>query len=281
MRPHQWVKNSFVLAPLVFAQKLADPDSVGRAALATVLFCIVSGSVYLMNDVADVAKDRAHPTKRKRPIPSGRLPIQLASRASNALAATAVGVGAVLGWDFSLATALYFAVNLAYSRKLKHVPYIDVLTIAFGFLVRIVAGALAIDVPLSIWIFACTFLLALYMGMGKRRHEILQAASNAEKQRKVLEAYHLGQLTMAMLATALATTAAYTAYSVDDHAQDFGTDLLWTTIPFCVIGLLRFFVLSARADTPDSPTEQITRDLPFLLNLGVWGVLILTLIYGR
>lgn len=279
MRPHQWVKNSFVLAPLVFAQRLDDPDSLVRALAATALFCVVSGSVYLMNDAADIEKDRAHPTKRNRPIPSGRLSVRAALRASAILATSAVGLGLLLGWEFSAATALYFTVNLAYSRRLKHIPYVDVLTIAFGFLIRIVAGALAIAVPLSPWIFACTFLLALYMGMGKRRHEIIEAAHNAEKQRKVLEAYHLGSLTTFMLGTAMATVAAYTAYAVEDHTADFGTDLLWTTIPFCAIGLLRFFKLSGDTSTPSSPTEQITRDLPFLANLGTWGVLMVYLIY--
>lgn len=279
MRPHQWVKNSFVLAPLVFAQEATSTASLVRAGAATLLFCMVSGAVYLMNDAFDIEKDKAHPTKCNRPIPSGRLSVRAALRASAFLATFAIGAGVLLSWKFSVATALYFVVNLAYSRKLKNVPYLDVATIAFGFLIRIVAGAMAIDVPLSVWIFACTFCLALFMGMGKRRHELLHAADNASKQRKVLDAYQLGSLTMAMIGTAMATVAAYTAYTMEDHSADFGTDSLPITIPFCVIGLTRFFRLSSDTRTAKSPTEQITRDVPFLLNLAAWGVIMIYLIY--
>ncbi len=283
MRPHQWVKNSFVLAPLVFAQQATDTSSVIRAVVATALFCLVSGSVYLMNDAFDIEKDRAHPTKRDRPIPSGRLSVEAALRASRIFAAVAVLAGFALSWKFAAATALYFVVNLAYSRRLKNIPYLDVCTIAFGFLIRIVAGALAIDVPLSVWIFACTFSLALYMGLGKRRHELLHAqatpSSSAESQRSVLTAYQVGSLTASMLTAGLATVAAYTAYAVEDHLIDFNSDLLPLTIPFCVLGLGRFFLLSNDTRTSKSPTEQITRDIPFLLNLAAWGVIMVFVIY--
>ncbi|MFT6398007.1 MAG: 4-hydroxybenzoate polyprenyltransferase [Bradymonadia bacterium] len=280
MRPHQWVKNSFVLAPLVFAQQLTVPVSVARAAAATALFCMISGAVYLMNDIYDVEKDRAHPKKKDRPIPSGRLSIEVAKRTSAGLVVATLLLGLALSWKFAAAAMLYFAVNFAYSQKLKHLAYVDVLTIAFGFLVRIVAGALAIDVPVSMWLFACTFTLALFLGMGKRRHELLSAAhGNAVKQRKVLKNYDLQSLTMAMHGTALGTVAAYTAYAVEDHTATFGTDLLWTTIPFCVIGITRFFRLSSDAENPSSPTEKIVSDAPFLVNLAMWGALMIYLIY--
>lgn len=282
MRPHQWVKNSFVLAPLIFAQQATDLGAMTRAVVATLLFCAVSGAVYLMNDAFDIEKDRAHPTKRNRPIPSGRLSVRAALRASRLLAVLSVGLGALLSWQFAAATALYFTVNLAYSRKLKNIPYLDVCTIAFGFLIRITAGALAIGVPMSVWILTCTFTLALFMGLGKRRHELLHAesqAASASTQRAVLDAYGLPSLTAAMLTAALVTVAAYTAYAVEDHTLDFGTDLLPITIPFCVVGLARFFMLSSDASTAQSPTEQITRDAPFLLNLAAWGVITVALIY--
>ena len=280
MRPHQWVKNSFVLAPLVFAQELTEPTSLIRAAAATALFCAVSGAVYLMNDIFDVEKDRAHPKKRQRPIASGQLSVSAASKTSAALVAGTLLLGGILSWKFAVAALLYFLVNLAYSLHIKHIAYLDVLTIAFGFLVRIVAGALAIDVPVSVWLFACTFTLALYLAMGKRRHELLSAEQgNAVKQRTVLGSYDLQGLTMAMLGTALATTAAYTAYAVEDHSATFGTDLLPLTIPFCVIGLTRFFLLSSDTTNASSPTEKIVKDVPFLANLGGWASLMIYLIY--
>lgn len=280
MRPHQWVKNAFVLAPLVFAQQLMTGPAVWRAALATALFCLVSGAVYLVNDCFDVEKDRQHPTKRDRPIPSGALGVPAAQMIAAGLALGSLAVGALLSPAFAGAMLAYLVVNAAYSRALKHKPYVDVLTIAFGFLVRIVAGALAIDVPVSVWLFACTFLLALYLGMGKRRHELLAAGGDASRQRKVLDAYDPTQLTMAMLGTALATTAAYTAYAVEDHTTDFGTNLLPLTIPFCVVGLTRFFRLSSASDDPHSPTERMVTDLPFLANLLAWGALVVYLIYA-
>ncbi len=278
MRPHQWVKNSFVLAPLVFAQELTSSTAIVRAVLATLLFCGVSGAVYLMNDSFDVEKDRAHPLKRKRPVAAGDLSVAAARRASLVVATVAISAGFALSWKFA-AAATYLVVNLAYSRRLKHIAYVDVLTIAFGFLVRIVAGALAIDVPVSVWLFACTFLLALFMGMGKRRHELLETMGDVADKRSVLSYYQLGPLTIAMIGAALATTAAYTAYTVEDHQHDFGTDFLPATIPFCVIGLTRFFMLTGQTRTSASPTEQIVRDPPFVANLACWAVLVLYLIY--
>src|SRR5690606_7492090 len=172
MRPHQWVKNAFVLAPVVFSLNIDSPDLLVKALLATLAFCFISGAVYLLNDIADVEADRAHPVKRARPIASGQVPINVARFACAALCVVSLaGLYAISPAAAGVAFG-YFVVNLAYSLRLKHTAFVDVTIIALGFLLRILAGSLAIAVPVSTWLVSCTFLLALYLALGKRRHEL-------------------------------------------------------------------------------------------------------------
>ena len=281
MRPHQWVKNAFVVAPLVFAEQLTAPMTVGRAFAAFALFSMASGAVYIVNDCFDVEKDRAHPTKRARPIAAGELSVAAAMRIAGGLAVFVLAAGALLAPAFAACAALYLAQNLAYSRKLKHIAWLDVTTIAAGFLLRILAGAFAIDVPVSAWLIACTFLLALYLAMGKRRHELLESAAESERRRKVLERYTLGQIHAGMFATALMTSAAYTAYTLDTSQGSFHSEGLRYTVPFIVIGLTRFFMLTGTTERSDSPTERMIKDPLFVGNVLCWGAAILYLIYGQ
>jgi decaprenyl-phosphate phosphoribosyltransferase len=280
MRPPQWVKNSFVLAPLVFARKLTSPEHVGRALLAAVLFCAASGAVYLINDLADRERDRAHPSKRTRPIASGRLSARTAKAWSAGLLVGSLAVGMLLDWRFAAVLSAYFALNVAYSASLKHVAFIDVSVIALGFLCRVWAGALAIRVPISVWLVVCTFLLSLYLGLGKRKHELV-AVANGGATRRVLDSYQLNHLKGAMLLSALATAAGYAAYTFDPAtAAEFGTRWLPVTIPFIAVGLLRFYRLTERVGHPESPTEQMVRDRPFILNVLAWGAVVVALIYA-
>lgn len=288
MRPKQWVKNLFVLAPLVFSQSLLERDMLASAFAAALLFCVISGVVYLMNDVFDVEKDRAHPTKRNRPIASGKLPIKVATTAGLGLGVSALASSFILDWRFGLVALIYLTNNVLYSWKLKHVAFIDVLTIALGFLLRTVAGAFAIDVMISEWLFGCTFLLALYLALGKRKHEMLQAGEGRGKQRRVLERYNLDHINYALLCVAGLTIAAYTTYCLSVslpnqpyHAVRAPLESPWmpVTIPFAVIGIFRFYMLISQSDLAESPTERMIRDIPFLLNLGLWGVAILGMIY--
>lgn len=288
MRPQQWVKNLFVLAPLVFSSSLLDTTLLFRGFSAAALFCLISGSVYLMNDVFDVEKDRAHPTKRHRPIPSGKLPIPVARWGSAIIGLSSLSAAFLLDWRLGAVAVTYLAVNAVYSWKIKHVVFLDVITIALGFLFRTMAGAFAIDVYFSEWLFGCTFLLSLFLAMGKRKHEILQAGAGRGKQRKVLEKYNLGMLNWALLSCAGLTIAAYTAYTLSVALPEqplratrvsFESPWLPLTIPFAVMGIFRFYVLISRTEQADSPTDRMIRDLPFLLNLGLWGVTVLALIY--
>lgn len=277
-----------MLAPLVFSANLTDPWLVLRAFVAAGLFCLLSGAVYLINDIFDVEKDRAHPTKRHRPIASGTLPLRAARFAAGAILVVALGGAFALDWRLGLVAAVYFGQNLLYSWKVKHIAFLDVGSIALGFLLRTLAGAFAIDVSFSAWLFGCTFLLALYLGLGKRKHEILAAGLGMAKQREVLQQYRLESVNYVLLTTAGLTIAAYTAYSMSvslpgqpwhPERAPFESPWLPITIPFAVMGLVRFYFLVSRVDDADSPTDRMIRDPVFLANIGLWGIAILVLIY--
>jgi len=293
IRPHQWVKNVFVAAPMVFHKDLlgrapnGDPTLnltvAGKAMLATSVFCLLAGAVYTINDLVDVEADRIHPVKRFRPIASGAVPEGLAKTFAAVLVAFSLGVGFVqLNWGFAAVAALYFVENLAYSFKLKKVAFLDVGLIAFGFVLRVVAGGLATDTKVSVYMLACTALLALFLGFGKRRHEL--EGEHAGKQRAALEAYSKGSLTAALAITGVATAVTYFAYTLDRDTQAFfATDKLWLTAPFTVFGIVRFlFLVSGRAGRgrkAESPTQEMLSDVPFVLNLVAWVVAIFVIVY--
>lgn len=282
MRPHQWVKNLFVLAPLVFAERALVADDFLRAAIAFALFSVLSGCVYILNDVVDVEGDRLHPTKRMRPIASGRLPLQFARLALSGILLGAVVASFLVSVDFAAIGLAYFTLNVGYSFSFKHLPFIDVICIASGFLLRILGGAVAIGAPITPWILICTFLLALYLGLGKRKHELLQAGQSAGKQRRVLDRYRLAHVRHAMIAFGVATALSYAAYTLfGDHAGRLfhPRELAWT-IPCVVIGLWRFDALTNRAGEGKSPTDAMLTDRLFIANLAVWAAIVAIVIYA-
>lgn len=281
MRPHQWVKNLFVLAPLVFAERALDATDFLRAALAFGLFSALSGCVYILNDIVDVEGDRLHPTKRHRPIASGRLPLPLARFGLSGLLLGTVVASFLVSTDFAAIGLAYFTLNVGYSFSFKHVPFVDVMSIASGFLLRLLGGGVAIAVPITPWILGVTFLLALYLGLGKRKHELLQAGHRAGKQRKVLDRYRLAHVRQAMLASGVATAFAYTAYTVlGQHAGRLFAprDLAWT-IPSVMLGLWRFNQLTNKAEEGRSPTDLMLADRLFLANLAIWALIVVLVIY--
>jgi 4-hydroxybenzoate polyprenyltransferase len=283
LRPHQWVKNVFVAAPIVFAQRLTDSSYAVREALAVLAFCLLSGAVYTFNDVRDVEADRAHPTKCNRPIASGALSERTALVAAGVLAAVALGGCLAMRWQLAVWAALYLAQNVAYSVKLKHVAFLDVTMIASGFLLRVLAGAAAIDVPPSYWLLACTALVALFFGFGKRAHELAWAdkAGQTTATRAALAGYRLSVVRVAMLVLAVATCAAYVAYTLDARTvSEFGTDRLVYSAPFVAIGIVRFLYLALWYPKDDPPTEAMLRDPWFLLDLVAATVTVLYIIYG-
>lgn len=284
LRPHQWVKNLFVLAPLVFAKTLGEPTAALRAALAALAFCALSGAVYALNDVLDVERDRAHPIKRRRPVPSGAISTRAALAWSAILAAGALAGSLLLAPRLALVAAGYLGLNLAYSLKLKQIAFVDVATIAVGFLLRVLAGAAAIPVPASGWLLLCTGLVAAFLGFGKRAHELGQMMSGGDvgRTRAVLEQYRREHLRAVLVVLAAATIVAYAAYTQASHTVEFfGTRHLVWTVPFCVAGIARFHWLVTRRAHGDSPTEAMLRDLPFMANLVLWGLVVLAIIYLR
>ncbi|MBV9945539.1 MAG: UbiA prenyltransferase family protein [Myxococcales bacterium] len=300
LRPHQWVKNLFVLAPIVFSKDLVVQTSVGpalnllltgRAVATMAIFCLLAGAVYTINDLVDVAADRVHPIKRDRPIASGTVPPGVA--VGMALVLFGVSLGAAYRLDplLSLVVLVYLAQNVAYSFRLKKIAWFDVVLIAFGFVLRVLAGGIATGVRVSAYMLACTALLALFLGFGKRRHELM--LENAGKQRAALQTYTARSLNLALGVTGTATLATYVAYTLDPVTRAFfNSDHLWLTAPFTAFGIVRFLQLvSGRAGKGrgrlariaavrgESPTQEMLRDVPFVLNLVVWVAVVAAVVY--
>jgi 4-hydroxybenzoate polyprenyltransferase len=282
LRPHQWVKNVFVLAALVFSRHLTDSAYVLRALLAFGAFCALSGAVYAFNDVRDVEADRAHPTKRHRPIASGALSERTAMVSAAILAIAAIGGCIVLDWRLGAVATAYLAQNVAYSVRLKHVAFLDVGLIASGFVLRVLAGAYAIDVPASEWIMACTALLAIFLGLGKRAHELAWAERSGKSgaTRAALAGYKLPHLRIAMYVLGALTCAAYAAYTLYGAPGVFGTERLIISTPFVALGIVRFLSLALWRPRDDSPTEAMLRDPISLLDFLAATAAVLYIIYG-
>jgi len=265
LRPRQWVKNTFVAAPLFFSLRLLDTSSVLRTAAAVGLFSLISGCVYVLNDLVDVEADREHPKKRLRPIPSGALPVGAARMFILVTVPLVVGLSLLLQPWFCAVLASYFVLNVAYSFRLKHVAYLDVLLIALFFILRVLAGAFAIEVPASPWLLGCTFLLALFLGFGKRAHE-LATANDAGKQRAALEGYHAESLRWMLYVLAVAVIGTYAAYCGSPHTvQAFGTDALVYIVPVPAVAIFRFIHLATTRKDAESPTDAMLRDPVFMI----------------
>lgn len=279
VRPHQWVKNVFVLAPVVFAKEIFETALLLRAAGAFALFCLIAGAVYALNDLADVEADRHHPVKRHRPIASGRVPKSWVMPIIAVMVSGSLGAAAFMDYRFAGVLLFYFVQNIAYTKKLKHVAYVDVGCIALGFVLRVLAGGYATATPISHYLIACTALLALFLGFGKRRHEFA-AASRHGQQRIALESYKKGGIDTALTLTALATVATYLAYTLDRHTREFfHTDWLWTSTLFVVLGMARFLFLVRSRPKAESPTQEILRDGPFVAIMMGWAVVVIWVVY--
>ncbi len=276
LRPHQWVKNVFVLAPVVFAKEVFDAGLLLRAASAFAVFCLLAGSVYTLNDLADVEADRVHPVKRYRPIASGRVPQAWARALCLALVVVALGWAATLGIPFLAVTSLYFAQNVAYSLKLKHIAYIDVSCIALGFVLRVAAGGFATGISISRYLLLCTALLALFLGFGKRRHEL----TSARKARAALESYTQRGLDLALGISGIATAVCYLMYTLAERSRAFfHSDHLWVSTVFVVLGGLRFLFLVKNRPRAESPTQEMLRDGPFVAVILGWVALVMWMVY--
>ena len=280
LRPRQWVKNLFVLAGLVFAQKLLTP-LVWPALAAFALFCALSGAVYLFNDVADRDQDRLHPQKRLRPVASGALGTRPALGIAAGLLVGSLALGFLLSRGFGVVALAYAVLLLAYSAWLKHVVIVDVLVVAIGFVLRAVAGALAIGVAISGWLLICTILLALFLALGKRRHELLALGAEAGRHRPILAEYSAGLLDQMIAVVTASTVTAYALYTMSpETVAKFRTQLLPATLPFVLYGIFRYLYLLYRRRLGGNPSELFLSDRALLVNTLLWMLAVLLIIYG-
>lgn len=278
VRPRQWSKNLIVFAPLIFDLRLDEPSKVAQAVGAFVCFCAASSATYLVNDIIDRESDRHHPIKRTRPIASGVLPVQLAGFAAAGLLLIAILGALLLQPMFAAIVALYLALIAAYSLTIKHLVILDVFAIAAGFVLRAAGGAVALDIPISPWLYVCTVLLALFLGFGKRRHELHLLQHAAANHRRNLDEYTLPLLDHLIVITAAATLMAYSLYTFtapnlpENHA-------MMLTIPFVLYGMFRYLFLVYSREVGGAPEQLLLTDVPLLLTVIAWAVAATSVLY--
>ncbi len=282
MRPAQWAKNLFVLAPLAFGRELLSPESLLRGLGAFAAFCAASSLVYLVNDIRDREEDLRHPLKRRRPIASGALPVSAALGAVLALAVAAVGIGVFLGLAFLAWLGAYVLLNGLYTFGFKRVVILDVMTLSLGFVLRVLAGGAAVAVEVSSWLPLCTIFLALFLAFSKRRHELVLLQDDAVNQRSVLGQYSLRFVDQMINVVTASTVIAYSLYAVaPETAQRYETQDLVYTVPLVLFGIFRYLYLTYQDTSERNPTEAILTDPPFLINLALWSLAVLWIVYGR
>jgi 4-hydroxybenzoate polyprenyltransferase len=280
LRPRQWVKNLFVFAAVIFSRNLFTP-LVWVALAAFVIFCALSGAIYLINDVTDIDKDRLHPLKRRRPIASGALSRGMAVVLGPVLLAVSVGAAFALSARFGLVALAYAALLVAYSLWLKSFVIVDVLTVSVGFVLRAVAGAEAVQVDISGWLVICTILIALFLALGKRRHEYLSLKHAASAHRPILAEYSEGFLDQMIAVVTASTVIAYALYTMSPEiVAKFHTRLLPLTLPFVLYGIFRYLYLLYHRELGGSPSDLLLTDRALLANVLLWMGALLVIIYG-
>ncbi len=280
LRPSHWAKNVFVLAPLVFAERLADPRAIALALAAFACFCAASSAVYVFNDIRDREEDRRHPLKRARPLAAGTVGVGAAAAVSVALALGAAAGAAALGVPFAAILLGYLALNFAYTLWLKHLVILDVMALALGFLLRVLGGGAAIRVEVSAWLLLCTIFVALFLAFSKRRHELMLLNETASEQRRVLSHYSAGFLDQMINVVTASTVLAYALYSVS--AENLGPEqsrYMVYTVPFVLFGVFRYLYLIYQKTSLANPTEALVADAPFVVNLMLWGAVVIGIFY--
>ncbi len=279
MRPRQWTKNVFVFAALVFDKQLLNADSFLRTLAGFALFCLISSSVYIFNDISDVEADRQHPEKKNRPIPSGKLPISVAWVAGIVLVITTFAISFFLAPGFEAVVIIYFLLNMAYTKWLKHIPILDVLVIAAGFVLRVHAGVTLISVErFSPWLYVVMTLLSLFLGFGKRRAEIALLAQGAGSHRKVLEGYTLPLLDQYIMIVSGTTIVSYSLYTFSAPNVPENHSMM-LTIPFVVYAIFRYLYLVQVKHAGGAPEEILLSDRPFQIAMILWGAAVLAIFY--
>jgi 4-hydroxybenzoate polyprenyltransferase len=279
MRPRQWVKSVIVFAALVFDGKLLDLNLFLLTTVVFLAFCLISSSVYIMNDLVDIEKDRQHPRKQTRPLPSGRLDPRFAAVAAVILGMVSLSAAFLVNPWVGAVLLAYLAQNVAYSFWLKNIVIIDVMVLSLGFLLRVVAGVIVVQVTnFSPWLYICVTLLALFLGFGKRRQEIVLLEDDAGNHRASLAEYNLPMLDQIMAMITTSTLIAYTFYSFD-AATSLAHNKMLLTVPFVFYFLARYLYLVHVRHLGGAPDELLLEDKPLLVNSALWAVTVVILIY--
>jgi 4-hydroxybenzoate polyprenyltransferase len=282
LRPSQWLKNLLVFAALIFSLHLFVTESVARALLAFASFCLLASASYVMNDIHDAERDRLHPIKCLRPIAARRISAQSAMVLAAALAAAGFSVALSLGSGFSQIAVAYAALQICYSFAMKDVVILDVMAIAAGFVLRAVGGGVAIDVFVSPWLVICTFLLALFLGFSKRRHEVVLLEGAAGAHRETLREYSPYFLDQMISVVTASTVLAYAIYTVSPEVREkLHTDSLYLTIPFVLYGIFRYLYLVHQREGGGNPTRELLTDRPLWVNVLLWIGMAIWLLYAR
>ena len=280
LRPHQWVKNGFVLAPLIFAGKLLYVPSLILGFSAFAVFCLVSSGVYAFNDIFDREQDRNHPTKRNRPIASGEIGVLTATVMGTGLFAAGIVGAAIIGKSFLLWVVFYLLLQFGYNLAFRNIVILDILAIAKGFVIRAVAGSLAIDVVISPWLILCSLLIALFLGFAKRRQEIVLMGDAAADHRSILKDYSVPLLDQLIAIVTAATIVCYAIYTLTPEVTErLGSRYMILTLPFVLYGIFRYLYLVHVHEKGGSPTRDLLTDKPLLLSIGLWTITSVALIY--
>ncbi len=281
LRPYQWSKNLLLFAALIFSKRFLHPIDLLQTCLAFLFFCLTSGWVYVVNDVRDREADRQHPIKRLRPLASGDLKPVPALILASLLLVLGIVCSVQISPLLSLALVLYALMNLAYTFGLKNIVILDIVLIAVGFVLRAVAGAWAIAVPISHWLLVCTFFLALFLVTGKRRNELVRLGDKATGHRPILHEYNEAILDQMIGVVTAAAIIAYALYTVDGETVDkFGTDNLIYTIPFVVYGIFRYFYLIYKQQLGGAPEKILIHDVHILATVFLWLGMVIFILYG-
>ncbi len=282
LRPNQWVKNGFVLVPLLFAQRVFYYPSLIRSLTGFSIFCLLSGAIYLINDLVDLEADRSHPVKKDRPLAAGLISHRLAKVAAGILLLSSVLLGFSLGAGFLLVVAIYLAIQVLYNYRLKEVVILDIFCISSGFFLRVTGGAVAIGVVISNWLIICTILISIFLALAKRRQElVLLGETLASNHRKVLSEYDPYLLDQMIGLIAGSTLLSYMLYCVSpDTIEKFQSDHMIYTFPFVLYGILRYLYLIHKKGYGGAPEKVLFSDLSLVLSVILWGSFSVLIVYG-
>ncbi len=280
LRPRHWTKNFFIFAGIIFSKNLFNFDYLFKVILAFFLFSIVSGCGYIINDIKDIERDKIHPKKAKRPIASGKLSISTGILFVSFLLPISLFLSFLLEKKFFLATLSYILLDIIYTFYLKNIVILDVLSLSFFFLLRVLAGTWVINVETSPWLLICTVLISLFLGLGKRRYEVL-AIERADEHRGALKVYSVPFIDQMIAITTSSTLITYIIYTISEEtARKFGTRNLFITLPFVMYGIFRYLHLIYSKNLGGNPEEALLDDLPFFISILLWGLTSIIIIYG-